>query len=355
MRHSFSRQAFTLLEMLVAVAIASFVVAGLYGLFIMQSRQFMFQDMQMEMHQNLRFGTDMLTRSIRMAGFNTNGYVNGMMGSDGTTGTTVDSDQLQAVISWDGDGPSGTDAITVVYGDPSTAMSTDYNVLESCSTKTLSFQPRLGDNPAKLQQFSAGDLLLCYDYASIGESEAYLWSVSAIDTLNGTLTVPNLNTGSYNDYDTACPSTENLSPIMRCAKGQVLTFYIDDTDDATGPGSEDHPVLMMDMNFNWPNDDDVPLVDNIEDLQFEYCLESAMGLYDCDNSTQWKDSFPMARVEDLWSVRIHMIVRSSRDDPGGRYTAKRPNIANRSGSTTADGYYRQVLTTEVSIRNLRML
>lgn len=355
MRHSFLRQAFTLLEMLVAIAIASFVVTGLYGLFIMQSRQFMFQDMQMEMHQNLRFGMDMLSRSIRMAGFNTNGYVNGMMGSDGTSGMTISSEQLQAVISWDNNGANGTDAITVVYGDPSTTISTDYNVLESCSTKTISFQPRLGNNLSKLQQFSAGELLLCYDYASNSESEAYLWSISEVDVLNGMITVPNLNTGAYNDYDAACPSTENLSPIMRCAKGQVLTFYIDDEDDATGPGSEDHPVLMMDMNFNWPNDDDVPLVDNIEDLQLEYCMESPTGLFDCDSSTQWQDSFLMNRVAEVWSVRIHMIVRSSRDDPTGRYTNTRPGIANRKGATSADAYYRQVLTTEVNLRNLRML
>ena len=45
-----------MIELLIAMAIALFVVAALYGLFIVQSRQFLYQDMQMEMHQNLRFG-----------------------------------------------------------------------------------------------------------------------------------------------------------------------------------------------------------------------------------------------------------------------------------------------------------
>ena len=67
------RRGFTLLEMMVAIAIAAFVVAGLYGLFTVQSRQFLYQDLQMEMHQNLRFGTDVLSRSLRLAGYNTNG------------------------------------------------------------------------------------------------------------------------------------------------------------------------------------------------------------------------------------------------------------------------------------------
>ncbi|MFT4976710.1 MAG: prepilin-type N-terminal cleavage/methylation domain-containing protein, partial [Myxococcota bacterium] len=286
-----ARQGFTLLEMIVAIAIASFVVAGLYGLFTIQSRQFMFQDLQMEMHQNLRFGTDVLSRSIRMAGFNTNGTINGLMGSDGTSGTSVDSSTLQAIVPWDSDGSNNTDAITVVYGDPTTTMNTDYSTLEGCSTTTISFQANRGDNQTKLQQFDTGDLLLCYDFAATGSTEAYLWDITGVDAAGGKVSVTDLNGGSYNDYDSVCPTTENLSPIMRCAKGQVLTFYIDDTDDGTGPGTEDHPVLMMDMNFNWPNDDDVPLVDNIEDLQFEYCLDSELGTTDCDTPEQWKDDF----------------------------------------------------------------
>lgn len=351
-----ARRGFTLLEMVVAIAIAGFVVAGLYGLFTIQSRQFMFQDTQMEMHQNLRFGVDVLSRSIRMAGFNTNGYINGIMGSDGTSGSSVDGSQLQAVIPWDADGTSGTDAITVVYGDPSTTMDTDYATLEACGTTSISFQPNRGDNQTKLQQFETGDLLLCYDFAATGNTEAYLWDVTGVDAASGVVSVTDLTGGAYSDYDNVCPTTENLSPIMRCAKGQVLTFYIDDVDDGTGPGTEDHPVLMMDMNFNWPNDDDVPLVDNIEDLQFEYCMESVTpGAADCDTDAQWVDSFPAARTEAVWAVRIHMLVRSARNDPAGLYTNTRPGMANHSASTTTDQYYRQAMTTEVSVRNLRVL
>ena len=31
-----------------------------------------------------------------------------------------------------------------------------------------------------------------------------------------------------------------------------MTFYIDDTDNAIGPGTPSHPVLMMDLNNNFP-------------------------------------------------------------------------------------------------------
>ena len=106
------------------------------------------------MHQNLRFGTDVLTRSIRMAGFNTNGKITGIMGSDGTSGISADDAPLYAIIPWDNDGSSGTDAITVVYADPSTIMDTSYAVLEPCTTTSISFQPNRGANQLKLQRVS---------------------------------------------------------------------------------------------------------------------------------------------------------------------------------------------------------
>ena len=34
---------------------------------------------------------------------------------------------------------------------------------------------------------------------------------------------------------------------------------------------------MMDFNLDWPSADDVPLVDNIEDVQFEYCVNDGTG------------------------------------------------------------------------------
>ena len=352
------RRGFTMLEMLVAIAIASFVVSGLYGLFTIQSRQFMFQDLQMEMHQNLRFGTDVLSRSLRMAGFNTSGFVAGVMGSDGTSGSSVDASTMPAIVSWDGDGTNGTDAVSVIYGDPSTVMSTHYGVMEAFTTEEITFQVNTLDNNEKLQQITAGDLLLCHDFASMSGSESYLWEVASdADVSNGTVGVHENDT-NYTDYTNLFGVDTNLSPIMRCAKAQVLTFYVDDEDDGTGPGTEDHPVLMMDMNFNWPNDDDIPLVDNVEDLQLEYCMEDGSGAVDCDTHEQWRNGFTIGRADEVWAVRIHLLIRSSREESRGIYKSSRANYSignNTVSTTTTDSYYRQVLTTEVTTRNLRVL
>ena len=108
------RRAFTLMELIIAIGISSFIVIALYGVFTSQSQRLLIQDMQMEMHQNGRFGLEILTRSIRMAGFGSaRGLVYGAMGYGG------DSSNLPALISYDADGSNSQDAITVVYMGPS--------------------------------------------------------------------------------------------------------------------------------------------------------------------------------------------------------------------------------------------
>lgn len=349
-RWSRTRRGFTLIELMVAIVVASVVTVALYSLFTAQSRQLLYQDLQMEMHQNLRFGTAMLARSIRSAGYLSGGYVTGVFGS--SPGGSAD-DKLPVIMSWDADGDNGSDAITVVYGDPSLTMDTRADVTEDCTTDQLSFRPKVLDYATKLPQYESGDLLLCMDYGDFGGIESYLWSISAdADASTGVISVTS-NTGT-SDYDSVCASGDNLAPVLTCSKGQVLTFYIDDDDtDGVGPGSSDHPVLMMDMDFDWPEADDVPLVDHIEDVQFEYCVDDGTDSADCSDSSWWVDSISTTEADKVWMVRITLVARSSREDPSGLYTSKRPAIANNSAGSSSDHYYREVLSTEVTVRNMR--
>lgn len=346
------RDGFTLIEMMVAIAIAGFVVAGLYSLFTVQTRQFIFQDLQMEMHQNQRFATDIISRSVRMAGFGTSGRVTGYLGSD----SDVDND-LPAIMAYDNwTGGNGTDAVTVIYGDPSLTLGTKVSYLPNCETTQLSFPTGILDYASRLAEYAEGEMVMCMDYASLGGMETYLWVLSADATATGDMFVHDAT--SYFDYVSVCPVGENLSPAMYCSKAQVMTFYIDNNDDGIGPGSTNHPVLMVDMDLEFPEDDDIPLVENVEDLQFEYCLLDANGdgiIDNCTDSTAiWVDSVSDVDGSNVQMVRMHLLVRSSRDDPNDKYRNTRPSLANNTVTASTDGYYRQVLTTEVTVRNLRL-
>ena len=111
----------------------------------------------------------------------------------------------------------------------------------------------------------------------------------------------------------------------------------------------------MDLNLDWPASDDVPLVDNIEDGQFEYCINdgSTEPTCDSDSTENWDDDVSSGAEDGVWMVRMHIVARSSRKDPQLLRTSKRPALANHSAGS-ADHFYRQVLTTEVTVRNLRL-
>ncbi len=339
------RQGFTMIEMMIAVVVSSIVVMGLYSVFNLQSRQFVYQDLRMEMHQNLRFSTDMLSKSIRMAGFGSGGQVSGYSGASGN------GSLLPVLISWDGQGDNDTDAITVVYGDPGLRMQTKPQVA-TCDTEELEFNPDILDQDTKLGEYAEDELLLCSDYANLMGIESYLWVITEVDADNGTISVED-NTG-YSDFLNLCDTSENLSPSMLCSKAHVVTFYIDAEADSTGPGSEEHPVLMMDLDMGWPEADDVPLVDHIEDLQVEYCVESSGTGVDCTEDSSWDDSITAGEGDDVWMVRLHMLARSARKDPQMIRKSTRPSLANHSAADSSDAYYRQTLVTEVTVRNLRL-
>jgi prepilin-type N-terminal cleavage/methylation domain-containing protein len=343
-----TKQGFTLIEMMISVVVSSVVIAGLYSIFNLQSRQFLYQDLQIEMHQNIRFATDVLSRSIRMAGYGAGGSISGYHGS------STDNDTLPVIMSWDAQGDNDTDGITVVYGDPSLRLNTEASI-EACGTESLTFDLTILDHEDKLAEYEAGELLLCSDYANLTGIESYLWVISSVSSSSGVISVDD-NSG-YDDYADLCGEAENLSPSMLCTKAHVMTFYIDmDDSDGFGPGSEENPVLMMDMNLDWPSADDVPLVDNIEDIQFEYCLNDGTTEPTCDteHTENWVDDVSSGSESGVWMVRMYIVGRSSRKDPQQLRKSRRPAVANQGAATFEDHYYRQTLVTEVAVRNLRL-
>ena len=224
--------------------------------------------------------------------------------------------------------------------------------ISGCDTESLTFDVTILDQDEKIGEYDAEELLLCSDYANLTGIESYLWIISAVSSSSGVISVEDAS--DYADYEDVCGPAENLSPSMLCSKAHVLTFYIDaDDSDGVGPGSSDNPVLMMDLNLDWPASDDVPLVDNIEDLQVEYCVNDDTTPPDCSDNEAWSDEITSGEEANVWMTRVSLVGRSSRKDPQLLRKSRRPQLANHSAASTKDHYYRQVLVTEVAVRNLR--
>lgn len=67
-----NRKGVTLIELLVGLVISAFVIAGIYRVFIAQTRAYTVQDQVADVQQNTRTAMEMMLRDIRMAGYQNN-------------------------------------------------------------------------------------------------------------------------------------------------------------------------------------------------------------------------------------------------------------------------------------------
>ena len=64
-----NKNGFTLLELLISLAVASVVMMGIYSLYDTHQKTYMTQSQIVEMHQNLRAGMLLMVNEIREAGY----------------------------------------------------------------------------------------------------------------------------------------------------------------------------------------------------------------------------------------------------------------------------------------------
>ena len=133
-------------------------------------------------------------------------------------------------------------------------MNTSVTVTESCSATDLTFNMAHKNYSSLITNYGADELMMCWDYKVTGSTESFLWKISTAGS-SGTGTVGiTSNSGVYSDFDSLCGTNENLPPIMWCSRANVVSFYVDDdASDGVGPGTSDHPVLMMDLNYTYPS------------------------------------------------------------------------------------------------------
>ena len=66
---TFNKKGITLIELLVALVIAAITLAGIYRVFISQTKTYAIQDQVVEVQQSVRSAMDIILRDLRMTGF----------------------------------------------------------------------------------------------------------------------------------------------------------------------------------------------------------------------------------------------------------------------------------------------
>jgi type IV pilus assembly protein PilW len=111
--------AFTIIEVLMAMVIVGVVIGAIYAVFVSSNRSYHTQDSVVEAQQRVRVGIDFMVRDIRMAGFDPLGLANDPVDSDGAgikeatvskIRFTADTDMNKAI-----DNPKNQERVTYEY------------------------------------------------------------------------------------------------------------------------------------------------------------------------------------------------------------------------------------------------
>jgi hypothetical protein len=119
-----------------------------------------------------------------------------------------------------------------------------------------------------------------------------------------------------------------------------VRYFVDWTTDAA------HPTLMLDKRGGQPPQ---PLADDIEDIQFQYSLDT-----NGDGAIEVWDNNVAGNTSFVRQVRVHLLARSRIPEMGWVQSSPR-NLADHDPGPANDGYRRRRSEIVVDVMNSNIL
>lgn len=313
---------FTIVELMIAMALGLFLVAGVVTLFLNSRQSFSQDENTARLQDEARFAMQELARDLRMASYLTEPLVPGSITQDG--GLTLGTDcGNPAHDQWVYDfTDEGTGEISTLTGldntDGATAAAT-YSCIDAGEivedTDVVAIK-RTAGNPVPPANVQAGTV-----YIRSNGTTGLLYQDPAATVV----------AGPFNDWE--------YRPRI---------YYIRQYTNAAGDGI---PSLCRKVLSNGaPSMTTECIAQGIESLQLEYGLDT-----DNDGSADRYLSNPtLAEIQDVVSARVFLLART-RDEDHRHTDAKTYSISNAPDYAPADNYHRRVYEMTVTVHNLRNL
>ena len=305
-----NNEGFTLVEILIAIAITLVVMGSIFYAFKSQQDSYVVQSQVTDMQQTLRGGMYVLTRDVQMAGYYTN-FV-----SKGYTMSWANNQTIRPLLyAWNNvTGVTGirdgTDVIVIVK-----ASLTDGRPLYSTEE---AYDTTLNVSASFLNPYYSG-VLVANDL-----SRAEFFELGG----TGNLVV--------NDDDAALD--ERYSEGDRIHRADVIKYYVDDDPDR--PGLRRHNMGNNESGGQL-------VAENIENLQIRYQLDSGTWVDDPHNP-------PTYTAANVRAVQIFLVARTDHTIRGWTDTEAYSVWAGVTYTPpTADsGFRRKILCSTTEIRNI---
>jgi len=310
---------FTLLELLVATAVAVIISAAGYTFFTNTFNFSVAHSRNIEMQRETRIAIDLMSREIRNAGFGVRHplasneihsaatlYPIFTAGNNTVEDASEVANQLDEIAIWGGFQQVGT---LTCAAPPCT------NPVALEGATQILVQPTAGTDPNTVNG------------ATITLEGFYVGTVSSVSgpNVNGAYTL-NLGTALNRDY------SQNNSVVRL----QQITYTV------AVPTGETEPVLFRSDDGVLPGQ---RVASGIEDLQFAYFLS---------NGTMVNNPGAMSAtaIPPIRAVRIGMLARAKSPNLKVTSVSTRPALEDHAAGAAADRYHRRLIQKVAEVRNL---
>lgn len=320
---------FSLPELLVAMGIGAAVMAGAFGLMQMAQHAFIAQGEAADMEQRLRVAADTLTRDLVMAG----------AGSRAAQGSAVPQYAFAPILPYRRglvrDDPAGTfrsDVLTVLYA-PSTPAGATLAADLTSTARTLTLNAGagcpLGEIACGLKQ---GDSILIHDAAG------------SFDTFTLGIVTP----GRVEMVANRSPGT----PATTYGAGSKVAKIVQRT---YALKSDSARNLYQLVSYDGGSNSDVPIVDHVVGLEFEYFADSRLTAADLTDGPWYPDASSANRFDaDLLRVRkIGVTLRVEAADDALRGPSGTLFVRGGTSRTGTRQLPDEIVRLDVAPRNLR--
>lgn len=319
---------FTLVELMVAMAIFGVIGAAVFKVFDVSSKSYIVQEEVAAMQQSVRVSKLFLERDVRMAGSGLRNF--------------YWEDGKAYALDFTNGGANGTDEITIRY--------LDYD--ETTCDGILPQLTLTNDMPPDSSNAVVNEDLNQSPFSAWGSEFSCMGNTyggnSTFIEFKAIITAPD---GSKSDvvYITHVQSNPAMlqnAPydgldnkiINAYPAGSTINFFNEDKFQQFTYRVEDDTLQRNGQ----------PIAENIEDLQFSFGLDTnSDGIVD-----SWINSADLtdAQKEQVRYVDITILGRSEHVHRG--YSGIRPAIEDHAAATTTDGYRRRLLKVRIKVRNL---
>ena len=318
----------TLVEILIAMVIGLFLLAGIIQVYIGNRVTFAFTSALAEAQENGRFALDTMSQDLRLASVwgcvefdsddpdNINNTLSALTvpGFDSDLHDFTDKDGVEGT---EGTGLNGSDTLTIRGGKPGQA-----NVESPFYPATSN---KLRTNATR--SIEAGDIVLvarCGNNDLLIDVEADVMRVTASQlALGSTQRDLTLATGKSQQF-------ENDAVLIEL---QTVNYFID-------TGASGQPSLFR-REFDNPPEE---LIEGVEEMQILYGIDTD----DDEFPNQYRSADAVADFDDVVAVQVMLLLRSIDD-----FVAQNPQTYTFNGVTVtaADRRIRREFSTSIALRN----